>query len=81
MEKTRRAAAVYPEDILSPGELEGELTDTIKINLSAIPNYVRDDLAATTLECVKDFLRQPGGREMLDSRIAAKKAAMKGANL
>jgi len=56
-------------------EFDVELTDTIKINFLAIPEHVRDDLAESTLECVKDFLQQPGGREFLDARKAAKKAA------
>lgn len=79
MKETRRAAAVCPEDILSPGKYEDELTDNIQIDFSAIPNHVRDDLAATIFESVKDFLRQPGGKEFLDAKIAAKSAALKGA--
>jgi len=79
MEKKRRAAAVYPDGVITHGE--GELTDKIQINLSAIPNHVRDDLAATVFECVKDFLRQPGGKAFLDAKIAAKSAALKGANV
>lgn len=43
------------------------------IDYKLIPDYARDELAATTLEAVKNFIRQPGGREALDTRIAAKK--------
>ncbi|MDF2984933.1 MAG: hypothetical protein K0R50_443 [Eubacterium sp.] len=73
MERARRAANYCPPD-------EGELTNNIQIDFSAIPKHVSDDLAATVLDCVKDFLRQPGGKEILDARIAAKRAALKGAN-
>lgn len=49
----------------------------VMIDFEAIPAFIRDDIAATTLECVRDFLRQPGGREFLDARIAAEKAKNK----
>ena len=42
--------------------------DTIKIDVGLIPNYVRDDLAAATLEFMKRILEQPEGREMLDTK-------------
>lgn len=51
------------------------MTDTIKIDFTAIPDYVREELAEATLESVRAFIRQPGGREFLDARKAAKKAA------
>lgn len=51
--------------------------NSIKIDFSTIPDYVRDELAAATLESIRSFLRQPGGREFLDSRKAAKLAAAK----
>jgi hypothetical protein len=51
------------------------MTDTIKIDFAAIPDYVREELAEATLESVRAFIRQPGGREFLDARKAAKKAA------
>ena len=44
--------------------------DTIKIDVGLIPNYVRNDLAAATLEFMKRILEQPGGRETLDTKIA-----------
>ncbi len=43
--------------------------DTIKIDVGLIPNYVRDDLAAATLEFMKRILERPGGREMLDTKM------------
>lgn len=43
--------------------------DIIKIDMGLIPNYVRDDLAAATLEFMKRILEQPGGREMLDTKM------------
>ena len=51
------------------------MTDTVKIDFAAIPDYVREELAEATLESVREFIRQPGGREFLDARKAAKKAA------
>jgi len=54
----------------------GELTTAIHINVAEIPDHVRDDLAAATLDFVRDILRQPGGRAALDAKIKAKKAAI-----
>lgn len=54
----------------------GELTAAIHINVAEIPDHVRDDLAAATLDFVRDILRQPGGRAALDAKIKAKKAAI-----
>lgn len=50
----------------------GELTTTIHINVAEIPDHARDDLAAATLDLIRGILRQPGGRERLDARIAAR---------
>lgn len=73
--------AVYPENIASEDELESGVTNDIKIDFSAIPDHVRDDLAAATFECVRSFLQQPGGREFLEARKKAKKkAALSAAN-
>jgi hypothetical protein len=54
---------------------ESESENIVKLDLSSIPDYVREELAAATLEAVENFLRQPGGREFLDARKSAKKAA------
>lgn len=54
---------------------EGELTSEIQIDTSAIPAEVMNRLAAATLDLVKGILQQPGGREALDARTAARKAA------
>ena len=54
---------------------EGETTSAIRVDTSAIPSEVRDDLAAATLNLIFGILQQPGGREALDARIAARKAA------
>ena len=54
----------------------GELTDSIHINVDEIPDYVRDELAAATLDLIRGILRQPGGRAALDERIKAKKAVV-----
>ncbi len=47
----------------------------ICIETSEIPDYVRDGLAAATMDLIHAILRQPGGREALDARTAARKAA------
>ena len=54
----------------------GELTDSLHINVNEIPDYVRAELAAATLDLIRGILRQPGGRAALDERIKAKKAAV-----
>lgn len=54
---------------------EGVLTDAIQIDTAAIPAEVMNRLAAATLDLVKGILQQPGGREALDARTAARKAA------
>lgn len=59
---------------LAPTE-EGELVSEIHINTAEIPEFVRDNLAAATLDLIHEILRQPGGREALDARTAARKAA------
>lgn len=55
-----------------PPPPEGELTTAIHVDVTAIPDYVRDDLAAATLAFVRGLLRLPGGRELLDAKIAAR---------
>ena len=55
--------------------LEGELTTEVHINTAEIPDHVRDNLAAATLDLIYGILRQPGGRAALDARTAARKAA------
>ena len=42
----------------------------ITIDTTAIPAHVREDLAAATLEFIREILRQPGGRERLDAKKA-----------
>lgn len=48
-------------------------TNSIEIKLDSIPEHVRTELAAATLEAVTNFIRQPGGRKYLDERIEEKK--------
>lgn len=75
MIEKRKTAAVSPEDVLFPEGQERRLIDAISIDFALIPDHTRDELAATTLDSVRSFLQQPGGREQLDARIAAKKKA------
>ena len=67
--------AVKQREALSQATCEGEETCAIHIDTAAIPDGVRDNLAAATLDFIHGILRQPGGREALDARIAASKAA------
>ena len=54
----------------------GELTTAIHINVDEMPNHMRDALAESTMELIRNILRQPGGRAALDERIKAKKTAV-----
>lgn len=62
------------EDILIHDGVVYERVDKVELDVNLIPDHVRDELAAATLEFVRNTLRQPGGREMLDARIEARKA-------
>ena len=50
------------------------MTSAIKIDTSAIPHETGNALAAATLHLITEILQQPGGREALDAKIAARKA-------
>lgn len=50
----------------------GQAATAATLDVSQIPDPVKDELAAATLEFIKGVLRQPGGREMLHKRIAEK---------
>lgn len=56
-------------------DTENELASEVHICTAEIPDAVRDNLAAATLDLIHSILRQPGGREMLDARTAARHAA------
>lgn len=45
-----------------------------KSSAVAMPASMADALADCTLRCVRQFLKQPEGRSMLDSKIAQLKA-------
>ena len=51
------------------------MSQTIRINTAEIPQEFSDKLAAGALGLLRQILAQPGGREALDQRIAARKAA------
>lgn len=44
--------------------------ETVRIDISKIPDCVRDRLVIGTIDAVRRFLEQPGGREILEKRIA-----------
>ena len=51
--------------------------NAIHIDTSLIPDPVRDQLAAATMDMVLGILRKPGGRELIDAKkaeIARRKA-------
>lgn len=60
---------------MEAAHLDGNPASEIHINTAEIPDYVRDALAATTLECFRAFIAVPGNTDWLDARIAARKAA------
>ena len=67
-------AALNSRTMAAP--LLDEQTAAVHINVAEIPDHVRDDLAASTLDFVRGILRQPGGRAALDAKIKEKKAAV-----
>ena len=60
----------------APGQAMHDSQSAIHIDTASIPAHVRDDLAAATLDLIHGILRQPGGREALEARKRAKRAAM-----
>lgn len=56
-------------------QVESEQNGGIHIDITQIPTHARDELAAATLDFMHRILNQPGGREALNARITAKKAA------
>jgi hypothetical protein len=54
-------------------DLEGELTTDIKVDTNLIPESVRDDLAATTLDAVREYFQQPGVQEKFEKWQASRK--------
>ena len=68
--RNESAGAAHPHT-----STEEQITDGIHIDVTQIPDYVRDRLAAATLDLIHAILQQPGGREALDACTAARKAA------
>ena len=52
--------------------------ETLNFTTRDIPDYVLRNLAMAAYELTQSILRQPGGREMLDSITAQRKAAQAG---
>lgn len=71
MNDLRREIGCRPDDVVEV------VSDNIQFDFASIPTHVRDSLAAALLAGVREFLRQPGGKEFLDERIAADRAARK----
>ncbi len=60
---------------MEEAHLDGYPANEIHINTAEIPDYVRDTLAAATLECFRAFIAVPENADWLDARIAARKTA------
>lgn len=60
---------------LNAGAARTADTAAVKIDTSLIPKEAADNLADATLTLILGILQQPGGREELDRRTAARKAA------
>ena len=57
-----------------PAPAEGQLATEIHIDTAAIPSYMRDRLAMATMDMIRNILKQPGGREALAAKTAARNA-------
>ena len=53
---------------------DDQITTAPKFDHDAIPPQTWDGLAAATMDLIHAILRQPGGREALDARTAARHA-------
>ena len=71
-ELTSRGEAIWKEYV-EPSL--GEPNTAVHINVAEIPDHVRDSLAAATLDLIRDILRNPDSRAILEARIKAKKDA------
>lgn len=64
---TQKAESIEHEGIIY------DRTDHVEFDLDSVPDYVRDRLAAVTLECYRNFLKKPGAAEWLDEQIRKRK--------
>lgn len=60
---TQKAESIEHEGIIY------DRTDHVEFDLDSVPDYVRDRLAAATLECYREFIKKPGAIELLDKKI------------
>lgn len=66
---TQKAESIEHEGIIY------DRTDHVEFDLDSVPDYVRDRLAAATLECYREFIKKPGAIELLDKKTRERKAA------
>lgn len=66
-----------PGEVFEEDGIVFERTEHVEIDVTQIPDHVRDSLAKATLEAVQRFLRQPGGRELLEKEAARRKKNQK----
>ena len=58
--------------VTAPGD--DQITTELHFDYDAIPQHEWDGLAAATMDLIHAILRQPGGREALDAKTAARHA-------
>lgn len=66
---TQKAESIEHEGIIY------DRTDHVEFDLDSVPDYVRERLAAATLECYREFIKKPGAIELLDKKMRERKAA------
>lgn len=54
--------------------VQGTAINDVHIDVALIPAHARNDLAVATLEFVRSVLKQPGGRELVEAKTAARKS-------
>lgn len=62
------------EEIIEHDGIIYNRTDRVVIDLESVPTYIRDRLAAATLELVSGIKSQVGGIEQIETRTEARKA-------
>ena len=62
------------EKCIEHDEVLCDWTDRVTFDLDAVPDHIRDSLAAATLELVSSIKAQPGGATQLEARAKARRA-------
>ena len=67
-------ASASKEESIGHDGIIYDRTDRVVFDLESVPTYVRDRLAAATLELVSGIKSQAGGIEQIEARTEARKA-------